>query len=281
MQAFAIEDSFDISKTDRYHLSIQSNLDGLCFCILDLDNNTYVALKKQKYNIPIVDYNDLQKAVATLIEQEPLLQNQYKSSICMHNTRRVTLIPRVFAEKHLLKSFLEFTCPLNELDEIHTQPIKVINAEAIYAIPSPIACKLHEKLPNIRFCHQSAPMINLLEEQVNQQNVSELFLVNINDGFADIALYARGGLKIYNTFEINAPSDLIFFLLYMARQHKVNEKKVTILLSGNIGTYVKELAEVFPHLSQARASEKFSYAKALYEYADHRFANLFALYQCV
>jgi len=279
--SFTVADSsINTVSKNAYHLSIQSDLNGFCFCVLDLDRRQYVALRAQAYHPAVTDYNDLQKALEHMLISEPLLNINFSSVSCMYVSRSATLIPNVLVDKMLLKSFLEFNAPLNELDEVHSCPIQSLDAEAIFAIPSPLAAKLSGKYKSVKFYHQCVPMLSLLTELSKHDEHSGLLAVNINNGFADIALYARGGLKIYNTFELIAPADLVYFMLAVARQHKVNEKKMEVFLSGNIGAYVGEVAAFFPALVQVKPRPQLPLASGLKAMADHRFTHLFSLYEC-
>ena len=265
---------------NAYHLSIQSDLNGLCFCVLDLDRRQYVALQALSFHPAVVDYNDLQRALERALRSEPLLNLRFRSVSCMYTSRSVTLMPAVLVDKPLLKSFLEFNAPLHELDEVHTCPLPLYGAEVVFAVPSPLAAKLAGKYPKVKFYHQCVPMLQLLPAQVKHEKHSELLAVNINHGFADVALYARGGLKMYNTFELQAPADLVYYLLAVAHQHKVSEKKTEVLLSGSIGAYVGEVAAFFPTLAQAKPHPQLPLARELRAVVDHRFTHLFSLYEC-
>ena len=279
--SFTVADSsLNAAGENAYHLSIQSDLNGLCFCVLNLDRKRYVALHAQPFHPPVVDYNDLQKVLERKLGSEPLLNLSFRSVSCMYTSRSVTLIPNVLADKVLLKSFLEFNAPLNELDEVHSCPLPALGAEAVFAVPSPLAAKLTGKYKNVKFYHQCVPMLSLLPEVFKHDEQGELLSVNVNSGFADIALYARGGLKIYNTFELQTPADLVYFMLAVARQHKVNEKKAEVLLTGNISAYADEVAAYFPALVQVKPYTQLPLAASVQAAADHRFTHLFSLYEC-
>jgi len=276
----AVSSTLNTNSGSAYHLSIQSDLSGLCFCVLNLDCMQYVALQALPFSTAVVDYNDLQQALERTLSAEPLLNLRFSSVSCMYTSRSAALIPNVLADKTLIKGFLEFNAPLNELDEVHTCPLPSLDASAIFAVPSPLAAKLTGKYKSVRFYHQCAPLLLLLPQQAKQGRHNELLTVNINSGFADIALYARGGLKIYNSFELQNPTDLVYFLHAIAHQHKVNEKTAGLLLSGNTGRYMDEVAPFFPLLMPARPHTQLSFAPELKAVADHRFTHLFSLYEC-
>jgi hypothetical protein len=278
-KAFAIVSSaLNIKTTGGYHLSIQSNLSGLIFCVLDLQRNTYVALKGFPFRSRIIDYNDLHKEVAAIIAREPLLASRYASAVCMHVSRSATLVPSTWVDNNLLKSYLYYTTTLDELDEVHHRQIPNHNIQTIYAIPSPLAALLSSSLGKVSYCHQSVPLLHSLYTYVKEHKEEDIFMVNINQGFVDIALYARGELKIYNTFELNTATDLLYYLMFIAKKHKVEEKTTGVMLLGEVERHADRLVNFFSNIIQGKAPRQYHYASELAGYADHQLVNLFALH---
>ncbi|MDR3296626.1 MAG: DUF3822 family protein [Prevotellaceae bacterium] len=272
-----VDGAFD-ALSARLHLSVQGDLHKLCYCLLDLDRRRYVALRVVPYPIDIVDYNDLHKAVQLLLAREALLNVPLQSVSCCYVSRSATLLPNELYDAVSLKQLLEFCAPLNELDELHSGAIVAENAQAIFAIPSPLADLLARKYSgNVQFFHQCLPLLNAVPAQHGD---NELLAVSIHHDFADIAFFAQQQLKLYNTFALQSPHDLLYFLLAIARQHNLNADTVSVVLAGDVGGYAPTLVEFFPILIQAKPHTTMDFAEALKPYADHRFACLFSLYQC-
>jgi hypothetical protein len=277
----ATDSTFGAQKnSSTLHLSIQSDLNGLCFCVLDLSRRKYVAFKSMPYAQPIVDYNDMQPALSALLNEEPLLGIGYSSVSYMYASRNATLIPSAMLDCSLLKSFLEFNNPINDLDEVHSVAIPQLDAAAVFAVPSPFAATLLGKYGKVKFYHQCVPMLRQLQECVNAHSTETMFAVNISGDFADIALYVGGTLKIYNTFTLQAPEDLSYFILAIARRHQVVEKKTSVLLSGNVEPYVKGIPPFFYTLALDEPRTQMGFARELSDVANHRFSHLFSLYEC-
>jgi hypothetical protein len=281
MPFVATDSAFDAQRSGALHLSIQSDLSGLCFCVLDLDSRRYVAFKSIPYAQPIVDYNDMQPALGRLLDSEPLLNAGFGSVSYLYASRHATLIPDALLERDLLKSFLELNNPLNELDEVHSCFLPQLNAAVAFAVPSPFAAALLEKYGSVKFYHQSVPMLKRLQEYVSVYKLENLFAVNINNGFADIALHAYGTLQIYNTFTLHAPEDLAYFMLAIARRQCIPESKTSVLLSGDIEEYIKNFPSMFRTLIPAMPRTQMSIAYELSTIAGYRFTHLFSLYECV
>jgi hypothetical protein len=277
----ATDSAFDEQKNgNALHLSIQSDLGGLCFCTLDLDRRRYVAFKSMPYAQPIVDYNDMQPALSRLLDGDTLLSADYSSVSYIYASRSATIIPKYMLDGSLLKSFLEFNNPINDLDEVHSAVIPQMDAAVAFTVPSPFAATLIGKYGKVKFYHQSIPMLKRLLEYVDSNGKENLLAVNIGREFADMALYAGGELKIYNTFAMQTAEDLSYFMLAITRRHQVSERKTSVLLSGNVEPYVKEIPSFFRVLVLDEPHTRMGFARELKDVANHRFSHLFSLYEC-
>lgn len=276
----ATDSAFDAQSSGALHLSIQSDLSGLCFCVLDLDRQRYVSFQSVPYAKPIADYNDVKPALGALLAGEPLLNAKFSSVSCLYVSRYATVIPAALLDRSLLKSFLDLNNPINELDEVHSSLIPSLDAAVAFAIPSPFASTLLEKYGKVKFCHQCVPMLKYLKEHAEMYDSDNLFAVNINSDFADVALYAGGALKIYNTFTLHAPEDLIYFMLAIAHRQRIPEKKISVLLAGEMEQYIEDFAPLFHALIPAMPHTQMTFAYELSSVAGYHFTHLFSLYEC-
>jgi hypothetical protein len=278
----AIDSTFSAhsSRSAALHLSIQSDLSGLCFCVLDLDRRRYVAFKSIPYERTVTDYNDMQPALSALLNSDPLLNATYRSVSYIYTSRHAAAIPTAMFDRNLLKSFLEINDSVNELDEVHSQPIPQLDAVAAFALPSPFAATLLKKYGKVKFYHQCVPMLTSLQEHAGAHNPESLLAININHGFVDIALYVRGALKIYNTFALQSPEDLAYFMLAITCQHEVATGQTSAIFSGNVEPYVKIIPPLFQALMLDEPRTRMTFASALSGVTNHQFTHLFSLYEC-
>ncbi|MDR0414624.1 MAG: DUF3822 family protein [Prevotellaceae bacterium] len=276
----AVDSTFNVHGGSALHLSIQSDLEGLCLCVLDLDRRQYVAFKSMPYERPVVDYNDMQSALSSLLGADPLFNVGYCSVSCMYASRHATVIPMSMFDSNLLKSFLELNDTINELDEVHSHPIPQLDAVAAFAVPSPLAATLLKKYGKVKFYHQCVPMLSFLQRHAGKCNPDGLLAVNLNRGFADIALYVHGALRIYNSFALQSPENLAYFMLAVTCRHGVSEKKTSVLFSGDVEPYIKVIPPFFHELVLDEPRTQMSVARELSDVANHRFSHLFSLYEC-
>ncbi|GHT75005.1 hypothetical protein FACS189456_6790 [Bacteroidia bacterium] len=253
--------------------------EGLSYCIFDTQLNVYVALKHIPYPSPIKDYSDLNKAIDKVIKAELILQLPYKKVRCIYPTQCCTLIPQEWAQPEQFKSQLEINHSLNDLDEIHSFPVKEIDANCVFAVPGPLSAKLCEKMGQVTYIHQSIPLIhNVTQWQMEHSGI--FFAVNIHSQFIDIALCTQETIKLYNTFSANSAQDLVYFLMLIAQEYKLERQQINVVVSGRIDDYTEELQNFFGCLCRVKISNTY-YSLELQVDIHPYFDLLLSLEQCV
>ncbi|UCH15217.1 MAG: DUF3822 family protein, partial [Bacteroidales bacterium] len=203
-----IDKSLDKENTTNYHLSIQADLNGFSFCILDIEKKIYLGLRQYQ----LEDVYSTENYVDNLTEifnDDSLLNSQFKSSSFVYLTQKSTLIPESFFDKSKLRAYFEFNQSLNDLDEIHYNFISEIKAYNIFTIPNYIVNEVVSRLKNVKLFHQVSPFIkSIFEKGIDSERAS--VYVNMNNKFIDIAVADKNKLLLYNTFQFQKETDLLY-----------------------------------------------------------------------
>ena len=97
-----LDETLDINSTLSYHLSVQANLDGLIFSILDTVRNKYIALKSyaltEKPN-HIADFDWYE----SILQKDDFLMQEYKSVGLIFVGEKSTLVPDPLFKKENIK----------------------------------------------------------------------------------------------------------------------------------------------------------------------------------
>jgi hypothetical protein len=275
-----IDKSLDRANTQNYHLSIQADLNGFSFCILDIKRRTYIGLRHYQFEkvYSIDDYTDKLTAV---LNEDKLIDLQYKSSSFVYLTQKSTLIPESFFDKSNLKAYFQFNQSLNELDEIHYNFLSEINAYNIFAIPNYIVNEIVSHIENIILFHQATPFIKIIVKRgIDKEN--KCVYVNMNNKFIDIAVAARHSLFLYNTFQFQNENDLLYFILYIYKQLNLDTKKNKLLITGEQSDNIKYHNALKKYITTVKYLEpiKFLFSGVFTKINKHKFLNLFNLVNC-
>jgi len=276
-----IDKSLDRENTQNYHLSIQANLNGFSFCILDIEKSTYLGLRHYNFeNVYSID--DYVDKLTEVFNEDNLLDWQFKSSSFIYLTQKSTLIPESFFDKANLKTYFEFSQGLNELDEIHYNFLTEINAYNIFAIPNYIVNEIFSRLENVNLFHQATPLVKAIFKNKSNKE-SECVYVNMNNKFIDIAVAAENRLCLYNTFQFQNETDLLYFILYIYKQLDLDTRKNKLLIAGEQSDNIKYYNALNKYITTVRYLEPFDFlfSGILEKLNKYKFLNLFNLFRCV
>jgi hypothetical protein len=273
------DSSLEKNKSDSYHLSIQAGLDGFSFTVVDPYRNQYLALS----HFPIEARPDLQKLTGIIkdtLSARELLNLGYNSVSCIVTGSRSTLLPGILFNKNHIRSYFEFNHEMEELDELHFNYLKHIDAYLIFPVYQEISNLLFRHFPKLKLFNQAAPFIeSTLVRKEHEQQVSVYF----QSDFFDI-IYLRGRqLILHNNFRYRDPKDIIYFILFTCDKLKLDPATVPVCLSGDVSIQSVEteiISQFFRNVSFARTDKQFIYPAAFNKLPEHAFLNLLNLYHC-
>lgn len=281
MQDFAfIDETLDINLTHTYTMSIQVSLSGLSFCILDPLREKYIAFSNKNIEGDL-SCNDFLNTIEENIQNDDLLNYNYKNVNILWLSVKNTLIPRNYFNKEKLKDYFEFNQKLDDLDEIHFNEFKYIDAYSIYIIPSLLTNVFIKQFKQIHFYNQQIPFIEHCLLRYHSE--SNLVFVNINDRFIDITITKDRKLLLYNNFAYKTEMDVIYFILYVFDQFKLNPETTEVILSGLIdkkSSMHSKLKSFISHLKFDKLPEEYTYSYTFNPIPQHSFINLFNLQLC-
>ena len=276
-----IDNSLDKGNTQNYHLSIQANLNGFSFCILDIEKRIYLGLRHYNFE-KVYSIDDYVDNLTEVFNEDNLLDGQYKSSSFIYLSQKSTLIPESFFDKSNLKAYFAFNQSLSELDEIHYNFLTEINAYNIFAIPNYIVNEIFSRFKNVNLFHQATPFVKIIFENKGTGE-SKCVYINMNNKFIDIAVAAQDRLYLYNTFQFQNETDLLYFVLYIYKQLDLDTRKNKLLVAGEQSDNIKYYNALKKYITTVRYLEPFNFIFSdIFEKLNkYKFLNLFNLVRCV
>lgn len=275
-----LDTSLEKEKTQNYFLSIQADLNGFSFCILDIEKKTYLGIRH--YDIKdVYSLDDFTDKLLKIFNEDELLNKSFKSVSFIYLTQKSILIPASFFDKSNLKAYFEFNHSLSDLDEIHYNFLSEIDAYNVFVIPNYIASEIIKRFENVKLYHQATPFIKSIFEK-NIDRDSDGVYVNMNDKFIDIAVARENRLNLYNTFQFQNETDLLYFVLYIYKQLNLDTKKNKLFVSGQQGENPKYYKALKKYINKVEYLEPFDFffSGVLEKINKHKFMNLFNLVSC-
>ncbi len=283
MDIVFIDETFDLNQTKNYHISIQAGLDGYSFSVLDPLRNKYILLK----HIPFpaeVSHTILEEKIEDIQGNDEFLTREYKSVYFSFQSPRYTLIPGPLFNKDNLRTYFEFNHVLGETDEIHYNGFKGIDAYNLFVIPSAISNLAYGSFVDVRFFHQTTSLIEHGLLSYGGKSQRKTAIVNVYGNNSDIVVIQGDNLLLCNSFPWKDDNDLVYFILYIYEQLKLDGIETPLYLTGEIS----KQSEVYEMLKSYirkigfdKRDDHFTYSYTFNETEHHRFNNLFNLKLCV
>ncbi len=276
-----LDETLDINIIKSYHLSIQIDLNGFSFCLLDTIRNKYVALKHYTFD-PLSE--DPAKSIRAIFEQDEFLKREFKGSKMIFTTRQSTLVPQPLFNKDKVKDYFSFNHSLNNNQfEIFFNRLKHAEAYVVFAVPAPLPSIVHEYLPAMKLFHQSVPLIENIFLNRRDHKDQVVVYMNISEKLFDIVVIDDKKLNLHNCFSFKDENDLLYFTLYIFEQQKLDPGDTEIVLSGRITKTMKQyevLKKYIRHIRFDTPNTQFTYSYTFNEIPSHTCLNLLNLYPC-
>lgn len=277
-----LDETLDINQTPSYHLSIQVSLNGLSYVILDLVRNKYVALRH--YEIPEgLEENAWLNKIEEILREDEFLLKEFRSAYFMYSSARFTLIPSPLFRKEDLRMYFEFNQKIEEFDELHYNRLKLTDAYLVFPLPGELGNIITRHFPHVAFYHQGVPLIEHFLSAPGKKSSETRVSLHVHRELFDLVVHSGKKLSFFNTFRYTHPNDLLFFVMYVIDQLKLDPAECELMLSGMISKASEHhnlLKKYIRNIRFDKPSEQYGYTYTFSDIPIHSFVNLLNLHAC-
>ncbi|MFD2551049.1 DUF3822 family protein [Bizionia sediminis] len=220
------------SKPHKQNLSIQISLNGLSFCILDIEKQAIVYLKTVNTNKPENPYKILDLLKETFETEKPL-QADFNDIQVIHENELAAVVPDpLFSEDHLA-DYLKFNAKILRSDFISFDTIANAQCKNVYVPYVNINNYIFEHFGAFSYKHFSTILIEQVLQQTQSKGSTCLYVHVAKNHFEIVAIKA-GSLELYNSFEYRTKEDFIYYLLFTAEQLQLTPDSLDLYFLGAI-----------------------------------------------
>ena len=283
MDIVFIDETFDLNQTKSYHISIQAGLNGYTFSVLDPARSKYILLRHFAFRGTMTP-SLLEDKIIEIQNNDEFLTREYKSVLFSYQSPKYTLIPGPLFKKDNLKTYFEFNHYLEDLDEIHYNRLKGTDAYNIFAIPAELSGIVQRSFGNVNFFNHTTPLVENGLVNHGGRSSQKVAIANIYGNYTDIAVIQGDKLLLCNTFPWKNEEDLVYFILYIYEELKLNGEETPLVISGEMlknSTVYDMLRSYIRKTGFERRNTRFNYSYTFNDVDIHWFTNLFNLRLCV
>lgn len=262
-----IDESFDVKKSNQYHLSILYCETRLAYAVLDTQTNKYIVLKEAQDTANLSLFGET---------------SSWASVSCAVAHHKFTLIPNSLFDEEKKESLLGFNHPVGSGEEIISNRLSNLDAQNLFTISKKIKEKIQKQFINTRFIHNSTSFIEGLLLQ-NKNNTGKKVFADFHSAYFEIVILDGRELLFSNAFSYKTPEDIAYYILFVYEQLHLNTETIELVLSGKIEKTAKEhslLYTYIKHIKFGSLPESFNFSYKFDEIPPYKFFSLFTQYLC-
>ncbi len=243
-----VNKQLELDKTIQYRLSIQADLNGFSFSIVNDILKRCHFLYQSDFAF-IEDPDTYNVAIYKMIKSFPLLSKKFISTDVVINTHKYTSIPLSNFKSEdagLILGQLHF---LEELDEVDIIIDESQEMALIFAVNSTLLNTIKTIQPDFKVAPSIYPFIKNTRYFPDPNNI----FIQYHKGHVHIIVVQGSRLIFCNSFPAMQFNTALYFLMLAVKQSGLKQETFTVVLSGNIREEdVLCLTKYFPRVSYFR-----------------------------
>ncbi len=250
--SIVVNKQLELGKTKEYRLSIQSDLNGFSFSVVNDTLKKIHFLYQSDFSCEKGHFDMYLKNTSKLINSLPLLSYKFKKVNIIYDTPKYALIP-----KHLYKQGEELESlsklhQLEDLDEIDVIEVPEQDMVILFAVNSTfINC-----IKNVQQEFTLVPSIYPIIVNISRfQDYNKIFF-QYHKGQLNV-IAAEGNRLVYcNSFPAIHFNSALYFLFLALKQVQFNPELTTVYISGNLNDLeIMDIAKYFSKVKHFRNAD--------------------------
>lgn len=251
--------------------------------VADAGRNKFIAL--EEYELTNI-FTPLQAAqqLQEILKPHPFLgHGGWKAIRVAVKNQSFTLVPETLFEPKAAADYLRLNCTLDTYhEEVLSYHHSAIEAVNIFAVDKYLINTLSETYSEkpIQYVHQTSALITALLHYGERNSQMKVYGY-VEKNSLTLLIIRDGALIFCNMFHYNTPEDLLYFLVFVMQEQKLNPDKDPVTIWGDITHDSALFTLMRKYIRQvhfgARASG-VAYSYKLEEQFEHRFLDVYSLH---
>jgi len=219
-----------LTTNNNKALSIQINLSGLSFCILNQDERKIELLQDIPFGKKHTPFEVLEQLKSALDDNDSFNAN-FNAVTIIYQNELSNLVPKELFNENNCADYLKFNAKILKSDFISFDYLKTEDTVNVYVPLVNINNFIFERFGEFEYKHASTVFIDTTLQNTNQ---TPSIHINVNANTFEILVTENSKILLYNTFEYTTKEDFIYYILFTVEQLKLDPETVKLLLSGHL-----------------------------------------------
>ena len=223
--------SFDVNLSESYNLSIQLNLDGLCFSVFDSISNSFLLLESISLAGRDIHYARHEEIMLT----HKILKARYKKVSVLFNTPKFTLVPASLYEAKNAEDLMLFCGRKAEPgDKIISNRMHLGEMVCLCYVPEYLYFLIRSQHEKAAIIQKEVPIIESLVLKREHSKKSDRLMLYFHDDEMTITVSKNGSIELCNTFGYSNMDNMVYYVLFAIDQLRLDAKQTSFEVSGDI-----------------------------------------------
>jgi hypothetical protein len=223
--------------TNNYDLSIRILPDGFVFAVFDTLKSKFIFLEEYRYPYTaslqsVYGSKEFCNWLDYIFIQSYLLQENYNQISILTAGLKYTLMPEPLFDPANARKYLGFNHVIQHVDVVHYDMVKAPQASLIFSVPSHLSEWINTHYPASRQLHSCGALIRSFYLQFKGGSPVTRILANVQVDMIDIIILKGSEFLFCNSFRFTTQTDLLYYLLFVMEQLKINTEESPLYLSG-------------------------------------------------
>jgi len=283
-----VDPQYETALEFKYRLSILLAQDGFAFLITHATSKKVLKLAHYKLNLTDIQYDEVSgwpingSDYFELLKKADLIKQSYQQIDIAVASNRITTAPHDFLTKGNDLNIISAAYPVTPHEEILTEAVSDLGPVTATLVPLYVSdfCKII--FPDSILRSASAIFVKGVLRKHSRLIARQIF-INIHHKYFEITVIHGLRLLYLNTFRYSAPSDVLYYVIFVLEQLGFVPSEESVTIMGDI----TEVSIIFSQLKMYCGSLNFisnpdelEYSDAFAGIAMHKYFTLFNIPIC-
>jgi hypothetical protein len=218
------------NKFEKFYLLEQ---DKLTIAIFDKKNNKWLSFESFLFN----ENSDLELIFKNLENSETAYQKTFSKTTIILYTKLGVIIPNALYDENDCRAYLKLNFDYHDADySVFNKNLKNIDAHYIYLIHQDILKIIKTNITDFQIIPHAFVWLDFLPIYLRNVKFKENMFIHFSSETLDVAVFENGKLMFTNQFYVRDENDVLYYVLNIIENKKLNKDNLHLYLTGNIST---------------------------------------------
>ena len=166
-----------------------------------------------------------------LLKDQPELHKNYARAIVLFSNRECTHIPEEVYKEEDNEKYINLLFGDSYSGKCYSMHLPDLGNHIVYKTPSDLDSLYSELFPGSIYYHSTGFLLKTLS-RISFSYKEPLVHAHFSKNYFEMAMFSKGKLLFYNSFEFQTSEEIAYYILYALKQWKVEANK--IMVSGQM-----------------------------------------------